>query len=420
MKKFIVIALTVAVAFVFAATASANDWSLYGSARMTTFYTSQDYGNQFKSAANPSGDDVFGRGSVENLQWNLQSNARIGAKVKGDMISGQFEYGTGGGNANIRRLFGVWHFTEGWGLKVGQDYTPITFFISGQVFDSDQGLHQVGMAYGSRKGQVAVEGKMGPGTFKFATITPETSSLNASSIVLAPAQTVTLPTGETIVIAGAVKSTTSTEVKFPKIEASYEFNLSDAMSMHAFAGYNTYKLYWLSPTPAGTIDNAKNINSYVVGLGADLNFGPFFVKPQASYYLNGATGGWLNSKLGLGAIPINQTPFLSATENDVVDVKSLMAMLALGFKPTESLGLEAGVGYLQSKSDSYQAEPNRSVEFKNTYMEYYLQTVITMAKGVYLVPEVGYRDYGDLEGDVEGKQDLGSLWYAGAKWQIDF
>jgi hypothetical protein len=97
-----------------------------------------------------------------------------------------------------------------------------------------------------------------------------------------------------------------------------------------------------------------------------------------------------------------------------------MAMLALGFKPTESLGLEAGVGYLQSKSDSYQAEPNRSVEFKNTYMEYYLQAVITMAKGVYLVPEVGYRDYGDLEGDVEGKQDLGSLWYAGAKWQIDF
>ena len=420
MKKFAFIAIVVAITAVFAVSAMANEWNLYGSARMATYYTSQDYGNQFKSEANPSGDDVFGRSSLEDLQWNLQSNARIGATVKGDMISGRFEYGTGGGNANIRRLYGVWHFTEGWGLKVGQDYTPITFFLSGQVFDTDQGLLQVGNAYGARKGQVAVEGKMGPGTFKFATITPETSALNANAFVLEAAETVTLPTGETIIITPAVTSTTSTERKFPKIEASYEFNLSDAMSLHAFAGYNTYKLYWLAPTPTGTVDNAKNINSYTVGLGADLNFGPFFVKPQVSYYLNGASGGWLNSNLGLGAIPITQTPFLSETENDVVDVKSLMAMLALGFKPTESLGLEAGVGYLNSESDSYQVDPTRSVKFKNTYMEYYLQAVITMAKGVYLVPEVGYRDYGDFEGDVEGKQDLGSLWYAGAKWQIDF
>jgi hypothetical protein len=238
--------------------------------------------------------------------------------------------------------------------------------------------------------------------------------------VLADAETALLPTGETIVITPAVTSTTSTERRFPKIEASYEFNLNDAMSLHAFGGWNMYKLYWLAPTPGGTIDNSKNVNSYTVGLGGDLNFGPLFVKPQVSYYLNGASAGWLNTKLGLGALDITQTPFLSETENDIVDVKSLMAMLALGFSPTEALTLEGGIGYLQSESDSYQVSPVRSVKFKNTYMEYYLQAVITMAKGVYLVPEVGYRDYGDLEGDVEGKQDLGSLFYAGAKWQINF
>jgi len=401
MKKLTIIALVVAIAAVFAVTASANEWNLYGSARMATYYTSQDYGNQFKSDTNTSGDDVFGRSKLNDLQWNLQSNARIGATVKGDMVSGRFEYGTGGGNANIRRLYGVWHFTEGWGLKVGQDYTPITFFLSGQVFDTDQGLLQVGNAYGARVGQVAVEGKLGPGTFKFATITPATSTLDAFSVFGTTAAT--------------------TERKFPKLEASYEFNLSDGMSLHAFGGYNGYKLYWLAPNAAGTIvDYDKNVNSYTVGLGADLNFGPFFVKPQVSYYLNGASAGWLNTKLGLGALDITQTPFFSATDNDVVDVKSLMAMLALGFSPTESLTLEAGAGYLNSESDSYQVDPTRSVKFKNTYMEYYLQAVITMAKGVYLVPEVGYRDYGDFEGDVEGKQDLGNLWYAGAKWQINF
>jgi len=401
MKQLTIIALVVAIAAGFAVTASANEWNLYGSARMATYYTSQDYGNQFKSDTNTSGDDVFGRSKLNDLQWNLQSNARIGATVKGDMVSGRFEYGTGGGNANIRRLYGVWHFTEGWGLKVGQDYTPITFFLSGQVFDTDQGLLQVGNAYGARFGQVAVEGKLGPGTFKFATITPTTSTLDAFTVFGTTAAT--------------------TERKFPKLEASYEFNLSDGMSLHAFGGYNGYKLYWLAPNAAGTIvDYNKNVNSYTVGLGADLNFGPFFVKPQVSYYLNGASAGWLNTKLGLGALDITQTPFFSATDNDVVDVKSLMAMLALGFSPTESLTLEAGAGYLNSESDSYQVDPTRSVKFKNTYMEYYLQAVITMAKGVYLVPEVGYRDYGDFEGDVEGKQDLGNLWYAGAKWQINF
>jgi len=370
---------------------------------MATFYTSQDYGNQFKSEANPSGDDVFGRSNNKNLQWNLQSNARIGATVKGDMISGRFEYGTGGGNANIRRLYGVWHFTEGWGLKVGQDYTPITFFLSGQVFDTDNGLLWVGNAYGARKGQVAVEGKMGPGTFKFATITPETSTLN------------------TLTVAGV--SAATTETNFPKLEASYEFKLSDAMSFHGFVGYNNYKLYWLAPTPgvAGSLTNYdKNVNSYVAGLGADLNFGPMYVKPQVSYYKNGAAAGWLNSKLGLGAIPIGQAPFLNEFESDIVDVNSLMAMVALGFSPTEALTLEGGVGYLGSESDSYQVSPVRSVKFKNTYMEYYLQAVWSLAKGVYLIPEVGYRDYGDFEGDIEGKQDLGNLWYAGAKWQIDF
>ncbi len=44
-----------------------------------------------------------------------------------------------------------------------------------------------------------------------------------------------------------------------------------------------------------------------------------------------------------------------------------------------------------------------------------------MAQGVYLVPEVGFRDYGKLEGNpAEPDKDLGSLFYAGAKWQINF
>ena len=397
MKKLKIVAFVVAITAVFAVSAMANEWTLYGSARMATFYTSQDLGDLYKSDTNSSGNDEFGRSTMKDLQWNLQSNARIGAIVKGDTLSGRFEYGAGSGNANIRLLYGVWHFSENWGLKVGQDFTPITFFLSNQVFDTDNNLEFVGNAYGGRHGQVALEGTLGPGTLKFAAVTPETSTLNVTSDV-------------------------TTETKLPKLEASYEFKLNDAMSFHGFLGYNYYKLYWLAPAPGGvgTANYDKNISSFVAGLGADLNFGPFFVKPQVSYYQNGAVAGWLGTNIGLNSLLPEQTPFLNEFDNDIVDVNSFMAMLAFGYSPTEALTLEAGIGYIGSKSDSYQLDPTRSVKFKNNYMEYYAQAVITMANGVCLIPEVGLRDYGDLEGDTEGKVDLGSLWYAGAKWQIDF
>ena len=45
-----------------------------------------------------------------------------------------------------------------------------------------------------------------------------------------------------------------------------------------------------------------------------------------------------------------------------------------------------------------------------------MQALITLAPGVYLLPEVGYIDYMD---DRAGA-DQGYKWYAGAKWQIDF
>jgi len=400
MKKLAIVALVVAIAVVFTVNASGanNEWGLYGSVRMATFWTSQDYGDLYKSNADPSGDDVFGRSGVQNLQWNLQSNSRIGATVEGGKLEARFELGVtsegSGGNVSSRRLYGVWHFNEGWGLKVGKDFTPITFFLSNQVFDSDNGLEFVGNAYGARYGQIAVEGK----GFKFAAITPSPTALHN--------------------LAGTVADAT-TESKIPKFEASYQFNFTDAISVHAFGGWQYYNLYWLEPVSAARQE--ENVSSYTFGVGADLNFGPFFVKPQVSYCTNGAVAGWLNTNLGLNSSLPQQTPFINATGNGIVDIKSLMAMLAIGFTPTESLGLEAGVGYLNSESDSYQAEPNRSVKFKNTYLEYYLQAAITMAMGVYLIPEVGFRDYGKLEGNLaEPNQDLGSLFYAGAKWQIDF
>jgi hypothetical protein len=351
MKKLTIIALVVAITAVFAVTAMANEWSLYGSARVETFYSSRDLGKSLELVPGTTNQffavqdrDIANQDSISDTTWRLQNNSRIGAIVKGDMLMGQFEYGARPAKrdndaitnfANVRRLYGVWKFTEGWGLKVGKDYTPITFFLSGQVYEADAGLLQVGNAYGARKGQVAVEGTLGPGKLKVALIDPSTSTL------------------------GTTDSTT--EKIIPKFEASYQFNLSDAMSFHAFGGYQTYDIKSANLLFGGT--DSRSVNSWMLGLGADMNFGPFFVKPQVSYYQNGAAAGWLGANYltptKRGFVEVFNADFGTAipvdtVSTEVLDGNNLMAMLAFGFKPTESLGLEAGVGYVGFDTDSIQ------------------------------------------------------------------
>jgi hypothetical protein len=391
---------------------------------MATYYISEDLGKELE-VVSPFAAVAVDRRTVANedkpktTQWNLQGNSRVGATVKGDMLDARFEFSVssegGGGNVGTRRLYGTWKFAEGWGLKVGKDYTPITFFLSGQVFENDAGLLNLGNAYGSRRGQVAVEGKLGPGMLKLALIDQTTNDLG--------------------------QPFSTTEVLFPKFEASYEFNITDAMSMHAFGGFQSYDVKSASPIPGTNIPQAtgtdsQSVGSWMLGLGADLHFGPFFVKPQVSYYQNGTAAGWLpdGSTAGLpNYSEFTKRGFINAVNaelgttidpnivsTDVLDANNLMAMLALGFRPTEALGLEAGIGYVGFDTDKVQG-----VSLKNNYMEYYLQAVFTVAKGVYIIPEIGYRDFGKDEGDrpigiVAPDTDNGSLFYAGAKWQIDF
>jgi hypothetical protein len=155
---------------------------------MATFYNNQNLKDQ--------GPDDAGLTTIKNTLWELQGNSRIGANVKGDTINARFEYGASDGDANIRLLYGVWKFTEGRGLKVGQAHSPIPFFLSNQVFDDDNGLNQQGLTYGNRRGQIAIECR----GFKFATVTA-TSRQNAD------------PGGNVMAV--------SAENYWPKLEISY-------------------------------------------------------------------------------------------------------------------------------------------------------------------------------------------------------
>ena len=100
-------------------------------------------------------------------------------------------------------------------------------------------------------------------------------------------------------------------------------------------------------------------------------------------------------------------------DDDTDDVDTVQAAVIAGFKFTDQLTFEAGVGYLENDSDAPDEDDSDTTA-------YYLQAVISLAPGVWIIPEVGGYNYGeDIAAGGTGK-DAGDSIYAGAKWQIDF
>ena len=196
MKKFTILFAAIALVC-FAVPAMAVDWNFYGNARMATFYRSTDFGDGTNAAKTDSKDT--------DTQWDLQGNSRIGANIKAESIKAQFEFGVNEASVSSRRIYGVWNFGAGT-LKVGKDYTPVSQFISGQVFDGDLGLLGIGTAYGSRRGQIA----LGFGGFEIALVTNSTGLIQGmkDSTSSLPSTTVATGGGFSFIAPGATGTKT--------------------------------------------------------------------------------------------------------------------------------------------------------------------------------------------------------------------
>jgi hypothetical protein len=382
MKKFTI--LTAAIALVcFSVPAMAVDWNFYGNARMATFYDSKDR------------KDTGGK--IDDVRWDLQGNSRLGANVKADHIKAQVELGLNGtrtgagsgtnsfsssggdGSVTTRRIYGVWNFGAG-SLKVGKDYSPVSQFVSGQVYDGDAGLIGFGAPYGGRPGQIALTF----GGFDVALITAHRNNQLEDPV-----------TGETA-------NLNDTKRYLPKIEASWGMGF-DAWNFKLFGGYQYYSIKNVdSATEIGETNNLSVV-SYIVGGSGMFNFGPAYVGAQLMYGQNMANARWSG-----GA-------YANASwdgDDDTNDVKSYGGILVAGFKMSDMLSFEAGVGYI---TDDPNDAPNGFDE-KTKAMDVYLQSVISLAPGVFLIPEVGYRSLGNTPED----DDQGSQFYLGGKWQINF
>lgn len=364
MKKKWMVVLS---ALLFTAPAMGADWEFSGSQRMATFWNHYDYGDF----------EVNGEDDDDGLTWDFQGNSRLEAKAKADKVKGHVELGlrgTDGGDLDVRtrRAYGTWKFSDSGALTVGKDYSPIIQFTSGQVIDEDLGLAGIGTNDGFRPGQIRLE----LGDFQLAAITPYRDA--------------------TVGGAGS-----DLDVYLPKFEASYAGKIG-GFTFTPAAGFQ-----YLNEErgASATLTDDVDIISYILGLELGYEIGAMYFKAAGGWGQNWSNANWnsdgYTSNNNAGAA-------LNTAGDDTEDCMSWQAALILGFKVSEAVLLEAGAGY---RSDDNDAAPDKDEAWSG-----YLQAVVTMAPGVYIVPEVGYFDFMD---DAAG-EDEGYRWYAGAKWQIDF
>jgi hypothetical protein len=350
MKKLIVL---VAAMVMIAGYANAAEWNFYGSARVSTFWTS------IETIATPTTADV------DNFAQGLQGNSRVGANVKvSDELSGRFEAGNSGTTWNTRLIYGEWNFGGGTFL-VGQTYTPLNLFYSNQVFGGDTDLLAYGGVYSGRAPQLRLKF----GGFQIAAVAPAAANLLG---------------------AGGL-----TENKLPTIEAAYSLKMG-AVAVKLAGGYNSYE------NSLGVAN--YDIDAYAVALGASASFG--MIKFGGNIYSGQNSGQliWTDVNGAFGAA--DGLPVITGTQ--VRDNDVLGYVIVATAKLNDMFSVEFGYAGIQTELD---AVPG-GVPVTDDASSYYAQAVITLAPGVYVIPEVGVVDYDEI-GQTKTT-------YFGAKWQINF
>jgi len=359
MKKLLIIFAVLCLA----APAMAADWNFYGSARMATFYSIVD------KDLNNDND------TVNRTQWAQQGNSRIGATVKvNDQIGGAFEMSDSFGK---RKLYGTYNFAGGSQLLLGQTYTPSSsYFYSNSVFDGDGDLLGVGQFYTGRRPMVQWK----TGGFKLAFIEPTT-------------------TGDT-------EGVSATDLIIPKIEASYGFK-GDAWFMDVFGGIQTYGIDYFE-------GNDPTITSWVAGLGGGMTFGAFYVNLGGHYAANAGAYGAYGSQLG-GLRAINDDFAIDDNQNEI-DNTGYGFLAVLGFNLSDTMTIEGGGGYQYAELDV-----DGALGDGESVWQVYLNTTINIAPGFFIVPEIGYASYDYAFVEIPGQEEPSpNIFYAGAKWQINF
>ena len=298
------------------------------------------------------------------LDYDLQGNSRFGANVKvTDTLSARFEYGASNSQANIRLFYGVWNFGGG-ELLIGQTYAPVWLPVSNQAFAGDNGLAGWGENYPGRVPQIQL---------RFGDL----------KLALVQANNQYYPNG------GAHHSLTSrgTRVDFPGIQAKYRLKM-DSFDVSLAGAYQTFHA------------RGSKIDSHMLAGRIGYELGAFAIKASGFFGTN--VGNFAEQDVtGYKG----RKGHAIVRKNFKMDVDGYGYALVGQYTATDWMKFEMGYGYAKTERD-------RSVFKGDDVRSYYLQSTITLAPGVTIVPEVGLLDYRD-----RGQRDAN---YYGIKWQINF
>ena len=372
MQKLIVILAVIAMVGAFTATAMA-DVELYGSARFRTYYADVDNGDPTTS-------------SDKDLEWRMGALSRFGAKFKGDKVNGRFEMdaraGSGGSTANIeasggasrlgnmrlRLLWGEWDFGAG-KLMIGQNYPLYSAIISGINYYSGGLQPYGGIAYkDSRTSQL----RLTFGDFRLAFLQTDTTQTSPSATF------------------------NEVNVTFPRIEARYDMKF-DPFALDLIGGYQNYEV------ENTTTKNTENINSWALAARGKANFGPAYAVLSLTWRQNG-------KNYGVKTVSTKETATFQGT--DLKDATGFGVVAALGWKINDMFTLEASYAGLSSSQDT-------SLDNEDDASVWAVITKITMAPGVYIIPELIFQDNKDRIDDGVSS-DQGDRTVFGVFWRIDF
>ena len=381
MKKLIVILAVIAMVGAFTATAMA-DVDLYGSARFRTYYADVDSG-------------VAGVDSDKDLEWRMGLLTRFGANFRSDKITGQVELdarpggvsdadggvnpgtanieasggASGLGNMRLRHLWGQYDFGAG-KLLIGQTWPLYELQVSGLNYYSG-GLQKFGgWGYAvNRTSQL----RLTFGDFKLAFLSPDTSQTSPSA------------TFEEI------------NTTFPKIELGYAMKM-DTFTLNLVGGYQSYEIEDKDGTK-----RTEDISSWVLGARGTANFGPAYLGLSLSYRQNGGN-------YGVWTVSTKETAVFQGI--DLKDATAFGLEAALGWKINDMLTLEGSYAMLNSEQDT-------TANNEDDVMVWGLLAKITLAPGVYIIPEFVFQDNKDVVTDGV-TTDQGDATIFGVFWMINF
>jgi len=311
---------------------------------------------------------------------------RFGANFKSDKIDGKFEMdaragssgvlanieSSGGasstGNMRLRHLWGQYDFGAG-KLMIGQNYPLYDAPVSGINYYSG-GLQPLGgIGYSdARTSQI----RLTFGDFRIAFLQTDTSNTSPSA------------------------NFEEINVMFPKVEVRYDMKM-DAFALNFIGGYQSYEIEDKDGTK-----RTEDITSWVLGARAHANFGPAYAGLALTYRQNGDNyGAWTNSKKELAVL-----------ENDIKDATGFGVVAALGWKFNDMFTLEASYAMLNTEQDT-------AFDNEDDMVTYGVIAKITVAPGVYVIPEFIFQDNKDRIDNGTSVEE-GDATIFGVFWMINF